>query len=251
MPTTPQWRHYHELRPDELAVLRDENPVAFWPLGLLEHHGWHLPVGFDGIKAERLCIRIAERTGGVILPVMWWGTGGGHDAFLWTHYQRPEAVAAMLTTTVEQLIAFDFRVIVLMAGHYPWQGILDDCLHAIQNAHKDITLLWGTEASIGGDAVPLPGDHAAKEETSYGLALFPELVDMDALMPGRNEAAAWPAGRMPPEGERHPGVVFESHDPLFAQFGEDARQGSAERGGAGLSKMEDYLAGVIREAIKA
>ena len=68
MPTTPQWRHYHELRPDELAALRDENPVAFWPLGLLEHHGWHLPVGFDGIKAERLCIRIAERTGGVILP---------------------------------------------------------------------------------------------------------------------------------------------------------------------------------------
>ncbi|HIG47868.1 MAG TPA: hypothetical protein EYQ20_16075, partial [candidate division Zixibacteria bacterium] len=63
MPTTPQWRHYHELRPDELAALRDENPVAFWPLGLLEHHGWHLPVGFDGIKAERLCIRIAERTG--------------------------------------------------------------------------------------------------------------------------------------------------------------------------------------------
>ena len=26
MPTTPQWRHYHELRPDELAAVRDENP---------------------------------------------------------------------------------------------------------------------------------------------------------------------------------------------------------------------------------
>ena len=55
MPDKPLWRHYHELRPDELAAMRDETPVAFWPLGLLEHHGWHLPVGYDGIKAERPC----------------------------------------------------------------------------------------------------------------------------------------------------------------------------------------------------
>lgn len=245
----PKWRYYHELRPDELATLRDEAPVAFWPLGLLEHHGWHLPVGFDGIKAEKLCIRIAERTGGVMLPIMWWGTGGGHDAFLWTHYQPPEAVAAMLKTTVEQLIAFDFRVIVLMAGHYPWQGILNECLPAIQKAHPDVRLIWGTEANIGGEAVPLPGDHAAKEETSYGLALFPELVDMDALKSGRNEADSWPQGQMPPEDTRHPGVVFDANEPLFAQFGEDARQGSAERGEAGLAKLEDYLTAVIHEAV--
>jgi creatinine amidohydrolase len=251
MPARPHWRHYHELRPDELNALRDETPVAFWPLGLLEHHGWHLPVGYDGIKAERLCIRIAERTGGVMLPIMWWGTGGGHDAFLWTHYQPPEAVAAMLTTTVEQLIAFDFRVIVLMAGHYPWQGILDNCLPAIQETYPEVTLLWGTEASIGGEAVPLPGDHAAREETSYGLTLFPELVKMDALTPGRDEADTWPAGRMPPEETRHPGVVFDTKEPLFAQFGEDARQGSAKRGEEGLLRLVDYLANKICETVKA
>ncbi|MDP6040337.1 MAG: creatininase family protein, partial [Candidatus Latescibacteria bacterium] len=58
------WRRYAELRPDELEAIRSETPVAFWPLGLLEHHGWHLPVGFDGIKAERICEQMAERTGG-------------------------------------------------------------------------------------------------------------------------------------------------------------------------------------------
>jgi len=51
------WRRYEELRPDQLAALIRESPVAFWPLGLLEHHGWHLPVGFDGLKAERICRR--------------------------------------------------------------------------------------------------------------------------------------------------------------------------------------------------
>ena len=55
--------------------------VAYWPLGLLEHHGWALPVGYDGIKADRICQRLADHTGGVILPTMWWGGGGGHGAF--------------------------------------------------------------------------------------------------------------------------------------------------------------------------
>ena len=64
-PTQPTWRRYQELRPDELADCIKATPIAFWPLGLIEHHGWHLPVGYDGLKAERICIRIAENTGGV------------------------------------------------------------------------------------------------------------------------------------------------------------------------------------------
>ncbi|MDA1191871.1 MAG: creatininase family protein, partial [Candidatus Poribacteria bacterium] len=98
------WRRYVETRPDELAAMVAESPVAFLPLGLIEHHGWHMPVGYDGIKAERLCVRIAERTGGVILPVMWWGANGGHGDFLWTHYQPPQASASVLRTTTEQLL---------------------------------------------------------------------------------------------------------------------------------------------------
>ena len=113
------WKRYVELCPDDLASAVSETPVAFWPLGLIEHHGWHLPVGFDGLKAERLCIRIAERTGGVLLPPLWWGARGGHSIFKWTHYQAEEAAESTLVTTVQQLIAFGFRVIVLVAGHYP------------------------------------------------------------------------------------------------------------------------------------
>ena len=43
---------YEELRPDQLELLLKEVPVAHWPLGLLEHHGWHLPIGFDGLTTR-------------------------------------------------------------------------------------------------------------------------------------------------------------------------------------------------------
>jgi len=239
------WRWYHELRPDELAECVKVTPIALWPLGLIEHHGWHLPVGYDGIKAERICIRVAENTGGVILPTMWWGANGGHGDFSWTHYQPEEASGAILASTTGQLLRFGFRVIVLLGGHYPWQGILEKHIPAIQKKHPDRLILWGTEASIGGEALGIRGDHAAREETSFGLYLLSELVDMKTLRPGRGASASWPGGQAPPVEGRHPGVRFDPNDPLFAQMGEDARTASAKRGEEAISRLVGHLTETI------
>ena len=99
------------------------------------------------------------------------------------------------------------------------------------------------------EGVSLPGDHAAREETSYGLALLPEFVDLDALQPG-HDRFAWPGGQAPPRESWHAGVEFDPAEPLFAQMGEDARIASAERGEkhigqlveAVASRITDYLA---------
>jgi creatinine amidohydrolase len=234
------FRKYIELRPDELEAILKETPVALWPLGLLEHHGWHLPVGFDGIKAERMCERIGEKTGGVMLPVMWWGGGGGHDVFKWTFYQSEAAYAAILTETVSKLVEYGFKAIVVLAGHYPWQSTLVKCLPEIQAANPDVLMLWGTEVKICEDTVSIQGDHAAKEETSFGLALFSEFVDMDALTPGRG-AEVWIGGEPPPLEKQHPKVCFDPSDPLFSQMGVDAREASAEHGEDGVKRVVDEV----------
>ena len=242
-------RRYEELRPDELAEIVRTRPIAFWPLGLLEHHGWHLPVGLDGLKAEQICIQVAERTGGLLLPTMWWGGGGGHGGFMWTLYQSEEAAEQILVETVRQMIRFGFRILVLLAGHYPWRRILDKRLPALRQTHPDVLLLWGPEVEIGG-AVRLPGDHAAREETSYGLALFPQWVDLDAMRPGR-DASAWPEGRPPPAATQHPGVCFDPADPLFAQMGEDARTATAERGREAIARLVTHLAETINAHLES
>ena len=233
-------KRYERLRPDQLAECLQEAPIVFWPLGLLEHHGWHLPVGFDGLKAEQMCIRIAENTGGVLLPVMWWGADGGHGDFLWTHYQSRGAATAILKKTLEQLVRFGFRVFVLLAGHYPWQGVLESVLPAFAEDHPDLLFLWGTEMSIAAPATQLSGDHAAQEETSYGLALFPELVDLNALRSGRTNHV-WLLDGPPAPADRHPGVCFEPTEPNFAQMGVDAALASAERGEVGIASLVEAL----------
>ncbi|MBN1579104.1 MAG: creatininase family protein [Anaerolineae bacterium] len=235
----PIWRRYEELRPDQIAEMVETAPVVFWPLGLIEHHGWHLPLGLDGIKAERVCIRIAERTGGLLLPTMWWGAGGGHGDFMWTLYQDEQAAEAILARTVESLIDFGFQVIVLLAGHYPWQALLDRHLPTLQEQHPDLLFLWGTEMDMA-EGLKLPGDHAAREETSYGLALLPEFVDLDALQPG-HDRSAWPGGQAPPRESWHPGVEFDPAEPLFAQMGEDARTATTERGEKRIGQLVEAI----------
>ncbi len=239
-PTDNVWRRYEELRPDELAQLVSNTPIAYWPLGLLEHHGWHLPVGFDGVKAERICIRMAEQTGGVLLPTMWWGGGGGHGPFLWTLHQDEEAAGRTVAHTVEKLIDFGFHAIVALAGHYPWQGTLDRHLGPVRDARPESLLLWGTEMSIAREAVSIKGDHAAREETSFGLSLLPDLIDMDALHEGR-DSNSWPQGVPPPEGDRHSGVCFDPGAANFSQMGEDAGMATAERAEAGLGPLVTHL----------
>lgn len=220
------WRRYEELRPDQLGAAVAEAPVCYWPLGLIEHHSWQLPVGFDGLKAERMCIRMAERTGGVMLPVMWWGGGGGHGRFKWTFYQEESAARSVLATTTAKLIDYGFRAIVLLAGHYPWQSLFD-VVEPSGAAHPDVLIVKGTEMDIAGPEVKAPGDHAARAETSYGLALLAEFVDVAACRPGRGPES-WPGGSKPEFANPDPRVDYDPASPTFAQWGDDPRKATAE-----------------------
>ena len=238
---------YEEMRPDELEQAVAARPVVYFPLGLVEHHGWHLPVGFDGIKARRFCELCVRETGGVIFPVMWWGANGGHGGFKWTHYQSPEAAGEMVATTVTQLLRFGFRAVVLLAGHYPWQQLLDEVLPPVASANPHALLLWGTEVSITSPDPRLPGDHAAREETSFGLALLPKLVNMNALTPGRG-LEHWPDGKIP---NGVPNVVnTDTAEPLFSQAGTDAREATTDHGKQVIRRMTRRVISRVNEHLQ-
>lgn len=41
--------------------------------GTLEWHGPHMPLGADGIQSKELFVRVAEKIGGVVLPMLFMG----------------------------------------------------------------------------------------------------------------------------------------------------------------------------------
>lgn len=228
--------------PDDLEAAIREAPVAYVPLGTYEHHGWHLPVGFDGTKAHALCARAAELTGGVVLPPCYYGTGGGHTGYQWTVILDEPVVRPLLAATLDHLARFGCRVIVLLTGHYAGEQVR--MVHALAEEaaalHPEARFIGLTEPEIS-TALPgdrYPGDHAAKYETSIALALAPEWVRLDRLTPGRD-----PARVTLPETPRREGGQYDPADPLYAIWGEDPRTAaSVEIGRALVDEITRRLA---------
>jgi creatinine amidohydrolase len=62
------------MRPDEIIVALAACPIAFIPIGPLEWHGPHLPLGTDALHAHHVAVAAARRIGGVVLPPIFAGT---------------------------------------------------------------------------------------------------------------------------------------------------------------------------------
>jgi creatinine amidohydrolase len=238
-----------EMVPDELETVLREAPVAFFPLGTFEHHGWHLPVCFDGIKAHALCELVAQRTGGTVLPTFFYGTGGGHIGYKWTLIVPEQQVAPLIEATLDHLARQGFKVVVLLTGHYPAEQVrmAHRLAKAGQQRHPQVRFLGLTEPEITtpepGDAYG--GDHAAKYETSIALALNLAWVHLERLTAGR-EAAQATLTNTP----QSPASTHNPTHPLYAIHGQDPRTTASKALGEKLvAEIVSRLARQVEEAL--
>ena len=204
-------------RPGQLEAAIKEFPAAYVALGSIEWHGPHLPLGFDGLKAEALVRRVADRIGkGVLFPAMYWRDYQTMN-FPFTMHTPSFSAKAI----ARQLYEMGFKIVVLVTGHYP--------LAQVRNVRGAATWLMKKHADAFAIGIPEQfllqdigyiGDHAAKDETSMGLALLPGLVDVAALPKGLTFM------------ERCTRFGIMGHDPAIAaslEFGEKAASAFVER----------------------
>ncbi len=211
---------FERMRPEQVQQVLAEAPVAYVPMGTLEWHGWHLPLGFDALKAQALCKRAATETGGVVLPPAFFGYGGGHRPFLGSIISEETLVEGNLRITLERLIEMGFRVLVVVTGHYPGEQVdlVARVVEEVLPAHPEVDCWVGPEYAAYPDFPDdIRADHAARWETSLGLALLPELTDLAAF-----------------EGKE---------DPLYGIYGEDPRTT------ASLELGEETASGIVSELV--
>ena len=67
---------YEEMTPKEFREKLAQAPVAYLPVGTLEWHGEHLPIGADGIQSQEFFKLLAEEVGGMVLPMLFLGPDG-------------------------------------------------------------------------------------------------------------------------------------------------------------------------------
>ena len=213
-------RRMEEMNPDEFAQALEESPVAYVPMGTLEFHGYHLPIGNDALKAHAVCLRAAEQTGGVVLPPQFWGMGGGHKAWMTSIIVEAETVRSGLEVTLRRLVEMGFRAIVVVTGHYPGEQVelvkaVAKTIGAEAGGRCQMWALPEYEAYMGEG--PARSDHAAIWETSILMELRPELVNLAAL-------------------DDH------SDDPLAGVYGTDPRRATLD---LGKETVDGIVAGLV------
>ncbi len=181
-------RQIERLRPQQIKTALAERSLIYLPLGTIEWHCHHLPVGLDGLTAHGLCLAAAEKTGGLVWPVLYYGTGGGHAAFPWT-VMMPERVEieALLTQTVRRLGEMGVQEVLLFSGHFA-----DEQLQMIDEMAQD----WNAKCSLPmvkafavnrADVPSFPPDHAGLFETTLLDGLSEGLIDLPSLGTGADQ----------------------------------------------------------------
>ena len=72
--------HYTDLLPHEFRARLAERPLAYLPLGTLEWHGEHLPIGTDAIISEGIMVDAAREVGGIVMPPIHLGPDTVHSS---------------------------------------------------------------------------------------------------------------------------------------------------------------------------
>ncbi len=229
------------LSPAELDAAVGASAIVYIPLGSLEFHGPHLPLGLDSFNAHGVCIAAAERTGGIVLPVVYQGTGGGHGAYPWSIMMPDTAgLAGHLRAILERLEDFGVTRAVIFTGHFaPEQLDLVDEVTATWNARGGSLAAIGTGVNRCPDS-PISPDHAGVFETTLLYAIEPDLVHVDRLPALADQPAIDPGGD--PYGlHRH----VPEH-PLWGVFGPDPRPADLKKADGLLAHLANWLAALAR-----
>src|SRR5262249_41614997 len=102
------------------AVARD--PIVILPVGSVEQHGKHLPVGCDANSAEAVALRAAEGLSGAAQPVLllgplWYGYSPHHMGFAGTVTLGSETFLSVVQDVVQSVLSQGVRRVVILNGH--------------------------------------------------------------------------------------------------------------------------------------
>lgn len=162
--------------------------VCVIPMGIIEKHGPHLPLGTDLFEAREIAFTAAQKEYAVVFPPYYTGQIFEAKHQPGTIAYSPELMWKMLDETCQELSRNGLKKIILLNGHGGSTAFLQYFCQAQLAKQQDyIVVLFRSEpnpmyekeiASL--KKAKLDG-HAGEEETSMMYYIAPSLVDQAVL----------------------------------------------------------------------
>lgn len=164
--------------------------IAILPVGAVEAHGPHLPLGTDNLLAERLSERLAEQLDGFVLPTMPYGQVWSLRNFPGSINVSNQSLISLISDIGESLHKQGFTTFIMVNGHLGNSTALKEAARVLYESCPDLRVIYffypGMSKAVAEvrESSSAHGTyfHACEIETSYMLYLAPEYVDMDRAL---------------------------------------------------------------------
>ena len=193
-PTNPLWKenkvknYLPHMTVPEVQDFLKKSDLAIIPIGALEQHSSHLPIGTDFINGIELCKLIAQERDILVAPVLMAGQSPYHMAFAGTITLSAETILRVHMETVESLIKHGFKRFMLMNSHGGNTAITTFLVDQINQKTSAVAVDFSVAVkpylqSEGEKETRALDRHAGTGETSNSLYLMPSLVQLDKAKP--------------------------------------------------------------------
>lgn len=169
--------------------------TAILPVGSVEQHGPHCPLGTDAFISRVISIGLSQRLGALCLPPVWYGVAFHHMSYAGTLTIRPQVLAAYVEDILNSLAQQGMTSILVLNGHGGNTPAINNALVQVRSKNPNLFLAQSSVWLALQDVYEtLPDEvrqenwrtmisHAGLFETSVVMAVEEGLVKLDNVAP--------------------------------------------------------------------
>jgi creatinine amidohydrolase len=237
---------WEDLTMPGFEAMRQQTRTVILPVGSLEEHGPHLPLGTDTFHALEVARRVAQMRAVVVAPPLFYGICRSTSEHPGTVSISGDALRGLLWEVGREFYRHGLRHLVLMSGHAGGTHISA----IIEAGERLLAELPGARVAVVNllevlrevladrpDLVQTRGDsHAGEVETAIMMAAYPHLVQGTAS----EEWPQFPKYLLVRDKRRYwPGGVWGNPAPASAAQGEKILAAETARLAQIISMLEE------------
>lgn len=235
------------------------------PIGSTEAHGPHACPGEDTFLVTRMAEQVAQKTGCTVAEPIWYGSHPFHHLGMPGTIVIPEeTLAAYLRAVIAGMWNAGFRKMILLNGHGQ-DYVIPTAMHQFAKQYQVpaliINLNWWfaikehIRDKAHGGPFETPFTHADECETSFSMALFPEMIQLERAVDTKG-ISLLPPGHIDGSGSAYDRPIpFWQHigacaiEPIATPEGVvgTATLADPEKAKPGLNAIMDYMETLIND----
>lgn len=245
VPPTKLSVHWEELTAEDFVQgIHQSQGVCLLPIGILEKHGPHLPIGTDLLDVRYAATHAAEKEYAIVFPQYYFGQIAEARHQPGTMAYSRDLQLKLLQETTDEMGRNGCKKVLIVNGHGGNESLLPYFAQTqLDTPHDYVVYVFGLpERGKGGPPMKTTMDmHAGESETSMMLITRPDLVHMDRA----NEESGADQHRQKIPDNVYTGIWWYTRFPNH--YSGDGSAATKELGEYDMNSWIDQIAKAIQE----